>query len=102
MPPKTAKPATCGAAPVSHSGSSPWRSEDFAAAARKFPDRADIYYNLALALEADQKPAEALRAIEQAVRLAPDFADARGLSHRLALAVKPVANSTVAIASRGE
>jgi tetratricopeptide (TPR) repeat protein len=64
-------------------------SEDFVAAAKKFPNRADIYYNLALALEADQKPAEALRAIEQTLRLAPDFADARGLSHRLALAKKP-------------
>ena len=64
-------------------------SEDFVAAAKKFPNRADIYYNLALALEADQKPSEALRAIEQTLRLAPDFADARGLSHRLALAIKP-------------
>jgi tetratricopeptide (TPR) repeat protein len=64
-------------------------SDDFAAAAKRFPNRADIYYNLALALEADQKPAAALRAIEQTLRLAPDFAEARGLSHRLALAVKP-------------
>jgi tetratricopeptide (TPR) repeat protein len=64
-------------------------SEDFTAAAKRFPNRADIYYNLALALEADQKPAEALSAIEQTLRLAPDFADARRLSHRLALAKKP-------------
>ena len=64
-------------------------SEDFTAAAKRFPTRADIYYNLALALEADQKPAEALRAIEQALRLAPDFADARRLSHRLALGRSP-------------
>jgi tetratricopeptide (TPR) repeat protein len=64
-------------------------SADFVAAAKRFPNRADIYYNLALALEADQKPAEALRAIELTLRLAPDFAEARGLSHRLALASKP-------------
>jgi len=64
-------------------------SEDFAAAVKRFPNRADIYYNMALALEADQKPADALRAIEQTLRLAPDFAEARGLSHRLALAIKP-------------
>ena len=64
-------------------------SEDFASAAKRFPNRADIYYNLALALEGDQKPAEALRAIEQTLRLAPDFAEARGLSNRLALAIKP-------------
>ncbi len=64
-------------------------SDDFRAAAKRFPNRADIYYHLALALEADQKAGDALRAAEQALRLAPDFADARGLSHRLALAIKP-------------
>ena len=63
--------------------------EDFRAAANRLPNRADIYYNLALALEADHKPADALRAAEQALRLAPDFADARRLSQRLALAVMP-------------
>jgi tetratricopeptide (TPR) repeat protein len=63
--------------------------EDFRAAASHLPDRPDIYYHLALALEADHKPNEALRAAERALRLAPDFADARGLSQRLALAVAP-------------
>jgi tetratricopeptide (TPR) repeat protein len=63
--------------------------EDFRAAANRFPGRADIYFHLALAFEADHKPADALRATEQALRLAPDFAEARGLSHRLALAVAP-------------
>ncbi len=67
----------------------PQAIEDFRAAASRFPNRADIYYHLALALEADHKPADALRAAEQALRLAPDFADARGLSQRLALAVAP-------------
>jgi tetratricopeptide (TPR) repeat protein len=60
---------------------------DFRVAAIRLPDRADIYYQLALALEADHKPADALRAAEQALRLAPEFTDARGLSQRLALAV---------------
>ena len=66
--------------------------DDFRAAADRFPNRADIYYHLALALEADHKPADALRAAEQALRLAPDFADARGLSQRLALASCPLTN----------
>jgi len=67
----------------------PQAIEDFRAAASHCPDRPDLYYHLALALEADHKLADAFRAAEQAVRLAPDFADARGLSHRLALAVAP-------------
>jgi tetratricopeptide (TPR) repeat protein len=61
--------------------------DDFRAAAKSFPDRADVYYHLAVALEADHKPADALRAAEQALRISPDYADARGLSHRLAVAV---------------
>jgi tetratricopeptide (TPR) repeat protein len=64
--------------------------DDFREAALRLPTRADVYYNLALALEGDRKPADALRAAEQAVRLAPDFPDARMLSQRLALAVTPV------------
>jgi tetratricopeptide (TPR) repeat protein len=65
----------------------PQAIEDFRAAASRLLNRPDLYYHLALALEADHKPADALRAAEQALRLAPDFADARGLSQRLALAV---------------
>jgi tetratricopeptide (TPR) repeat protein len=63
--------------------------DDFRAAAQSFPDRADVFYHLALALEADHKPADALRAAAQAVSISPDFADARSLSQRLALAVSP-------------
>jgi tetratricopeptide (TPR) repeat protein len=63
--------------------------DDFRAAVTRFPNRPDIYYRLALALEADHKPSDALRAAEQALHLAPEFADARTLSHRLALAVVP-------------
>jgi tetratricopeptide (TPR) repeat protein len=62
---------------------------DFRAAADRLPGRPDLYYQLALALEADHKPAEALRAAERALRIAPDFGDARALSQRLALAVAP-------------
>ena len=68
----------------------PQAIEDLRAAASGLPNRPDIYYHLALALEGDHKPADAFRAAEQAVRLAPDFADARGLSQRLGvLAVEP-------------
>ena len=68
--------------------------DDFRAAVTKFPDRPDIYYRLALALEAGHKPADALRAAEQALHLAPEFADARALSQRLALAAPPTGRST--------
>jgi tetratricopeptide (TPR) repeat protein len=67
--------------------------DDFRAAASRFPNRADVYYRLALALEAGRKPADALRAAEQALHLAPEFADARVLSQRLALAVEPTGRS---------
>jgi tetratricopeptide (TPR) repeat protein len=67
----------------------PQAIEDFRKAAGLLPNRPDIYYQLALALEADHRPADAFRAAEQALRLSPDFADARGLSRRLALAVSP-------------
>jgi tetratricopeptide (TPR) repeat protein len=67
--------------------------DDFRAAVTWLPNRADIYYRLALALEAGHKPADALRAAEQALHLAPEFTDARTLSHRLALAVEPVGRS---------
>jgi tetratricopeptide (TPR) repeat protein len=56
---------------------------DFRAAAARLPNRADVYYHLAVALEADHKRNEALRAAEQALRLAPNDAAARGLSQRL-------------------
>jgi tetratricopeptide (TPR) repeat protein len=64
---------------------------DFRAAAGHLPHRPDVFYHLALALEADHKPADAFRAVEHAVRLDPDFADARTLSQRLALIVAPAA-----------
>ena len=56
---------------------------DFRMAARNLPNRADVYYFLALALVAAHQPADALKAAEQALRLAPDYADARDLSKRL-------------------
>jgi tetratricopeptide (TPR) repeat protein len=51
----------------------------------------EAFYQLALALEADHKPADALHAAEEALRLAPDFAGARDLTQRLALAPQPSA-----------
>jgi tetratricopeptide (TPR) repeat protein len=56
---------------------------DFRAAAVRLPDRADVYFQLAVALEAAHQKADALQAAEQALRLAPDYADARDLSRRL-------------------
>ena len=56
---------------------------DFRAAAIRLPDRADVYFQLAVALEAAHQKSDALQAAEQALRLAPDYADARDLSRRL-------------------
>lgn len=56
---------------------------DLRASARRLPDRPDIYYQLALVLEADHKPADARSAAEQALRLAPADAAVRELSERL-------------------
>jgi cytochrome c-type biogenesis protein CcmH/NrfG len=47
------------------------------------PNRADVYCQLALALDAANRRSDALQAAEQALRLAPDSADARGLTERL-------------------
>jgi tetratricopeptide (TPR) repeat protein len=78
----------------------PQAIEEFRAAVSRLPNRPDIYYHLALALEADHKPADAFRAAERAVRLAPDFADARGLTQRLALAVQPAGKTGIRAAPR--
>jgi tetratricopeptide (TPR) repeat protein len=56
---------------------------DLKAAARRLPDRPEVYYHLALVLEADHKPADARSAAEQALRLAPADAAVRELSERL-------------------
>jgi tetratricopeptide (TPR) repeat protein len=63
---------------------------DFNSTLRRLPGRADIHYHLALALEADHKPAEALRCAQEAQRLAPDFTLAQRLSNRLSLAMAPI------------
>jgi tetratricopeptide (TPR) repeat protein len=56
---------------------------DFRAAALMLPARADVQYQLALAFEAAHLPGEALKAAETALRLSPNYADARDLSKRL-------------------
>jgi tetratricopeptide (TPR) repeat protein len=56
---------------------------DLRAAAQRLPDRPDIYYHLALALEADHKQADAQSAADQALRLAPTNSAVRQLSERL-------------------
>jgi len=56
---------------------------DFRTAAEHLPDRADVYYLLAVALDADHRSADALKAAQEALRLSPDYADARELSQKL-------------------
>lgn len=56
---------------------------DLRAAAERLPDRPEIYYNLALVLEADHKRLDAQSAAEKALRLAPSDAAVRQLSERL-------------------
>ncbi len=56
---------------------------DLRFAASKLPQRADVYYHLALALDASRLRADAILAADQAVKLAPGYADARDLSARL-------------------
>jgi tetratricopeptide (TPR) repeat protein len=51
--------------------------------ARRLPNRPDVFYHLALALDADHKTGAALEAAEHALKLAPEYADARSLSQRL-------------------
>ena len=52
-------------------------------AARQLPGRADVHYQLALALDAAHLQAEALKAAETALRLSPNYTEARNLSERL-------------------
>ncbi len=56
---------------------------DFRTAAEHLPDRPEVYYQLALALDADHRSADALKAAEEALRLSPNYADARVLSEKL-------------------
>lgn len=56
---------------------------DLRAAVQRLPDRPEIYYNLALVLEADHKRADARSAAEQALKLAPTDSAVRQLSERL-------------------
>ena len=56
---------------------------DLKAAAVRLPNRPDVHFNLALALEAARQPGDAFKEAQQALKLAPDYADARDLSQRL-------------------
>jgi len=56
---------------------------DLRAASLRLPERPDIHFFLALALDAASRPDDALKSAEQALKLAPDFADARNLTQRL-------------------
>ena len=52
-------------------------------ASEKLPDRPDVFYDLALALEAASKSADARKAADRAATLAPEWAEARELSQKL-------------------
>ncbi|MHB1558085.1 MAG: tetratricopeptide repeat protein [Isosphaeraceae bacterium] len=56
---------------------------DLRNAAKRLPNRPDVYYNLALVLEADHKRADARSAADHALRLAPTDSAVRELSERL-------------------
>ncbi len=56
---------------------------DLKDATRRLPDRPDVYYQLALVLEAGHRTADARSAAEQALRLAPADIAVRQLSERL-------------------
>ena len=56
---------------------------DLRFAAEHLKNRPDVFYHLALALNADHTTADALRATERALKLAPEYADARNLSSQL-------------------
>jgi tetratricopeptide (TPR) repeat protein len=74
---------------------------DFRAALSRLTDRPDIYYHLALALEADHKPAAALQAAGRALRFAPNHPGALQLSQRLALATKLPGSPGASTGARG-
>ena len=52
-------------------------------ASEKLPDRPDVFYTLALALDASAKADDARKAADRAVTLAPGWAEARELSQKL-------------------
>lgn len=56
---------------------------DLQFAAEKLPDRADVFYQLALALDASQKSSDARQAADRAATLAPGWAEALELSQKL-------------------
>ena len=56
---------------------------DLRDAAKRLPNRPDVYYNLALVLEADHKRADARSAADHALHLAPTDSAVRELSERL-------------------
>lgn len=56
---------------------------DLRTAAVRLPQRPDVHFFLALALNAASRPDDALKSAEQALQLAPDYAAAQDLTERL-------------------
>ena len=52
-------------------------------AAEKLPDRPDVLFHLALALNADNRTKAAIEANDRALRIAPDFVEARDFGEKL-------------------
>ena len=82
-PPTTPRPTISAGWPTWRSSIPPGRSPTSASRPSTSPNRPDVFYHLALALNADHKTADALRATERALKLAPEYADARNLSTQL-------------------
>lgn len=57
--------------------------DDLKFAAQKLPNRPDVHYHLALALEAEKDTAGAIASADRALKLAPDYAEARSLRGKL-------------------
>jgi tetratricopeptide (TPR) repeat protein len=57
--------------------------DDLSFAANKLPDQPEVFYALAMALDATKKSGDALKAAERAETLAPGWLEARELTKRL-------------------
>lgn len=57
--------------------------DDLKFASEKLPNRPDVHYHLALALAAENDTKGAIASAEKALKLAPDFADAKALRGKL-------------------
>lgn len=57
--------------------------EDLTFASDKMPEKPEVFYGLALALDAAKKKSDAIKAVDKATTLAPGWSEARELSEKL-------------------